>query len=116
MDSAVCEIASSVPAQALVEPKTRPPNAAATPTIACRRVGTLTTSPRLFLSLIIPSTFSLPLRVTRGDRITPRPQNMFNIMFYWQRNTVRGILQHQTDRRPHALPCRSSPGSKEKHH
>src|SRR5437773_797787 len=52
MDSAVCEIASSVPTQALVEPTTRPPNAAATPTIACRRVGALASTARLFLSRI----------------------------------------------------------------
>jgi len=43
--------------QALVEPKTRPPNAAARPTIACRRVGALISAARLFLSLIIPSSF-----------------------------------------------------------
>jgi hypothetical protein len=38
-----------VPAQALVEPKTRPPIAAATPAIACRRVGALASAARLFL-------------------------------------------------------------------
>src|SRR5713101_7241226 len=53
MDSAVREISSSAPAQASVEPRASPPNAIATPAIACRRVGPLASASRFVLSLII---------------------------------------------------------------
>src|SRR6266849_1443593 len=53
MDSAVREISSSAPAQTSVEPRASPPNAIATPAIACRRVGPLASPSRFVLSLII---------------------------------------------------------------
>src|SRR6267378_2446629 len=53
MDSAVREIPSSAPAQTSVEPRASPPNEIATPAINCRRVGSVASAARLFLSLII---------------------------------------------------------------
>src|SRR5580700_1990894 len=76
MDSAVREISSSAPAQTLVEPRVRPPNANATPTIACRRVP-LASAARFILSLII--FIALP-----DSCVRPSPHN----------NIARKYVQH----------------------
>src|ERR1035438_843040 len=90
MDSAVREISSSAPAQALVEPKASPPNAIATPAITCRRVGPLASASRVVLSLIIVIVIVLhhyhcPPEFLRSTvpRITAPRENMFKIIFPW---------------------------------
>src|SRR5260370_36070137 len=76
MASAVREISSSAPAQALVEPRAKPPNAIAAPTIACRRVVPLVSADSFVLSLIIV----LQAFAFRRHRIRASRDNMFKII------------------------------------
>src|SRR5260370_35824995 len=79
MDCAVRETSSSAPAEAPVEPKAKPPAAAATPVITCPRIGKIIMAIKFVLSLI----FVLHLIFTRPQRIRPLRQNIFKIIFYW---------------------------------
>src|SRR5260370_12577215 len=93
MDCAVRETSSSAPAEAPVEPKAKPPAAAATPVITCRRVGKFIMAIKFVLSLI----FVLHLIFTRPQRIRPLRQNMFKIIFCLQGTILRGILSATKD-------------------
>src|SRR6266567_6160986 len=101
MDSAVRDISSTAPAQACVESKARPPNAIATPTIACRRVDSLASAAKLFLSLILKS--SPVLRSPSPHKSIDQKYVQDNI-FCRLANALRGILKPLRTRRVYALP------------
>src|ERR1700735_5192234 len=113
MDPTVLETPTPPPAQALAEPRARPPNAIATPTIACRRVGPLVSDAGLFLSFIIV----LPNSCIQQSRhkSTVRKYDQDNISL-GRRTPYEAYFSVQRTRRAYALPHRSSRGSKEKHH
>src|SRR6266478_191694 len=113
MDSAVREISSSAPAQALIDARVKPPNAIATPTIACRRVGPLVGAAKLFLLLII--VLPIPCFRLPPQKNTPRKYVQDNISL-GRRTPIEAYFMTQRIRRPHALPRWSSGRRKEKHY